>query len=79
MSQSGWKYRCYADEPETPVADFLCALLGGTIGSYNFFGWVLVYMGWLSIGAALTICVAFGLLLGAWLAYENLQARAKKP
>ncbi len=71
MSQRGWKYRCYADEPETPVADFICTVLGGATGFFNFPGWFLIYFGWLSITATLLLCLGAGLTLGGYLAFER--------
>ncbi len=70
MSYRGWKYRCYADEPETPVVDFICAVLGGATGFFNFPGWLLIYFGWLSVPITLLICTGVGLLFGGWLAYK---------
>jgi len=75
VSQRGWKYRSYADEPETPVADFICAALGGAMGFFNFPGWLLVYFGWLSIPATLLLCLGVGLMFGGWLAYKNIKGR----
>ncbi len=75
MKYRGWKYRCYADEPETPVADFVCAFLGGAMGFFNFPGWLLVYFGWLNTMATLLLCLAVGLALGAHLLFDT---RAEK-
>lgn len=75
MSKHGWKYRCYADEPETPVADFVCAFLGGATGFFNFPGWLLVYFGWLSIMATLLLCAGAGLIFGGYLAYETAKEK----
>lgn len=70
MSYRGWKYRCYADEPETPRVDFICGFLGGMAGFFNFPGWLLIYFGWLDIGATLLLCAVVGLLFGGWIIYE---------
>ena len=77
MSHRGWKYRCYADEPETPIADFICGLLGGATGFFNFPGWLLIYFGWLSATTTLLVCAGVGLLFGGWLAYGSVQERNK--
>lgn len=71
MSYRGWKYRSYADESETPVADFICGMLGGAIAFFNFPGWLLIYFDWLSATTTLLICWGVGLAFGGWLIWEN--------
>lgn len=78
MSYRGWKYRCYADEPETPVADFICAALGGSTALFNFPAWLLIYFGWLSVTTTLLICAGVGLLFGCYLTYFNGSVSARK-
>jgi len=78
MSSRGWKYRCYADEPETPIADFICCVLGGVTGFYSFPGWLLVSAGILSPSWALMIGAIIGLLLWGWLIYEGVQERREE-
>ena len=78
MSGRGWKYRCYADEPETPVADFFCCVLGGITGFYSFPGWVLVSFGVLSNAWAIATGAIIGLLLWGWLIYEGMQERREE-
>ena len=71
----GWKYRCYADEPETPVADFVCAFLGGATGFYGLIGWVLVS---LEIASQLWVgilSIATGCLFSGWLTYEYIKRK----
>ena len=71
MSKRGWKYRCYADEPETPLADFVCAFLGGTTGFYGLIGWVLISWGVTSAAWVGILCVTVGLALGVWQVYDK--------
>lgn len=76
MKHRGWKYRCYADEPdETPVQDFVCCLLGGITGFYGFPGWLLVSANILSAGWAIAIGAIIGLSLWGWMVYENIKER----
>jgi hypothetical protein len=79
MNKRGWKYRCYADEPdETPVQDLVCCLLGGVTGFYSFPGWLLVSAGILSQAWALAIGAIIGLLFWGWLIYEGAQERREE-
>lgn len=78
MSKRGWKYRCYADEPETPVADFVCAFLGGATGFYSFLGWLLIYFEWLSVTTTLLVCAGVGLVFGGYLACESKKEKTRK-
>ncbi len=71
----GWKYRCYADEPETPVADFVCAFLGGATGFYGLIGWLLISWGAMSAAWVGVLCVAVGLVLGGWLVFEHIKEK----
>ncbi len=73
MTRRGWKYRSYADEQPTPVADFFCGFVGGTITLYSFPGWLLPYFGWLSMTATMLLCAGAGLLLGIWMAREAVK------
>lgn len=77
MTSRGWKYRCYADEPETPIADFICAVVGGATGFFNFPGWLLIYFGWVSATTMLLLCLGVGLVFGGWLVYKNLQEKGE--
>lgn len=65
MSYRGWH------EPDSHwLEDFICGFLGGTMGFFNFPGWLFVYFGWLDIKATLLICASVGIVFAAWLAYE---------
>ncbi|MDE3015614.1 MAG: hypothetical protein KGI29_01640 [Pseudomonadota bacterium] len=72
------KYRCYVDDPETPVVDFVCAFLGGATGFFNFPGWLLIYFGWLSVAATLLLCGSAGMLFALYLAYESAKEKRQK-
>ncbi len=66
MSYRGWH------EPESHwLEDFICGSLGGATGFFNFPGWLLIYLGWLSTTTTLLLCLGVGLAFGGWLAYEN--------
>lgn len=67
----------YQDEEMPLWAEFLCGFVGGTIGAYNFPGWLLVYFGWLSPTTALLLCAGVGFTLGSWLAWEQAKDRRK--
>lgn len=75
MSRRGWKYRCYADEPETPMVDFICAFLGGATGFYGLIGWVLISWEVMSAAWVGVLCIAAGLSLGGWLTYERIKEK----
>ena len=75
MKQGVWKYRCYADEPETPVVDFFCAFLGGATGFYGLIGWVLVSWGVASQLWAGILSIATGCLFSGWLIYERIKEK----
>lgn len=75
MSSRGWKYRCYTDESETPVVDFICAFLSGTTGFYGLIGWVLVSWGVASQLWAGIFSIVTGCLLSGWLTYERLKEK----
>lgn len=77
MGHRGWKYRCYADEPDhTPVQDFVCGFLGGTMGIYGFPGWL--FVGLFSQKTVLIACAIFGLLCGCWLLRAGIK-EIKRP
>ncbi len=78
MSSRGWKYRCYADEPETPVTDFIVNTVAGTMAFYGMPGWIFVSCGLLSIGWAGGLCLAAGFLFSCWLVYEETVEKKKQ-
>lgn len=60
--------RDWADSGDYRQGDFLCGLIGGAVGFFNFPGWLLVYFGWASLAAVLALSAAAGLAFGLWLA-----------
>lgn len=77
MSKRGWKYRCYADDPETPVADFVCAFLGGATGFYGLIGWVLVSWEVISAAWVSILCATIGISFGIWIIYDANKAKRR--
>lgn len=58
--------------------EFVFGLIGGTMSTYSFIGWVPVAFGWLSSGTALAGCGVLGALLGVYLAAETIREKRQK-
>lgn len=64
-------YRSWQEQESHWLEDFICGVLGGAMGFFNFPGWLLVYFGWVSATNTLLICAFAGLGFGVGLAYES--------
>ena len=60
------------DHKTSWFAEFICGLIGGTMGAYTAGAWMLVSFDWLSPHVALALCAIFGVLFGSWMAIENV-------
>ena len=60
------------------LCEFVVGLIGGTMSTYSFIGWVPVSFGWLSSGTALAVCGILGAVLGGCLAAETIREKSQE-
>lgn len=64
--------RPWADERDMhPCAEFLCSVLGATVGIYGFPGWIIVALG-ANQTAVMLSCLAFGAGFGIYMVWQDL-------
>ncbi len=65
------KYRGWNEPPQSKLVYFICGLLGGFTGFYNFPGWLLVGENLLTLNQVFILSSLAGIALGLYLVFEK--------